>query len=168
MTLEEKNHLYYGYVFNKNYSPYNQPDTKNINEILSKDTITEAEWAKLIPLTDTLLKVVPFNLRNIYYQMIAYKKLGKLNDAAKNNQKILCVLDAMNSTGDALTMETAIHVIAVSNEYDYMFFINVSLQSQTLIQGGYDLLSLQPNDSGIEELWFDVNQPLGYLDKTFK
>ena len=169
MTMEEKYHLYYGYVFNKKYSPYTSfSDSKTIMEILNKQNITEEDWTELISLTDVAQKVDPFSIRNIYYQKIGYEHLGKSNDATINDQKIRCILNAMSSTGDALSKETAIHVIAVNNEYDYMFSMNVSMESQVLIDGGYDLLYLQPNEDGIEELWFDIKQPLEYLMKTYK
>ena len=157
-------HLYYGYVFNEKYSPYTSfSDSKKIIEIFNQDNISKEDWTKLVSLTDVAQQVDPFSIRNIYYQKIAYEKLGKLNNAAINDQKMRCIVNAMRSTGDALSKETAIHVIAVHNEYDYMFFINVSMKSQALINGGFDLYDLQPNEDGIEELWFDIKQPLKYL-----
>lgn len=169
MTLEEKRHLYYGYVFHKNYSPYGGVDnSKQVNPILDKEKPTQKDWKKLVSLLNTSLKAEPFNFRYLYYQSIAYEYLNKPVNARKNIQKIWTIVDALISTGDGLTKETAIHVIAVSSEYDYLFFNNLSMRSQALMNGGYDVLYLQPNEDGLEEMWFDVNQSLNYLNKFFE
>ncbi len=169
MTLEEKRHLYYGYVFNKKYSPYSSSNNaKQVNAILDKENPTKKEWEKLVSLLNTSLSAEPFNFRYLYYQSIAYDALNKPVDSNKNIKKIRCIVDALNSTGDGLLKETAIHVIAVSSEYDYLFLNNLSSQSQALMNGGYDVLYLRPNEDGLEEMWFDVNQSLNYLNKSFK
>ena len=99
---------------------------------------------------------------------MAYHALERSYFADRNYHKIMCVLDALNSTGDGLEEETAIHVTAVHNEYDYLFFSNLSMQSQSLMDGGYDVLYLELNRDGLEELWFDVNQSLNHLNKMFE
>ena len=84
MNLEERRHLYYGYVFNKNYSPYGSAyDSKKANAILDKEKPTKKEWQKLISLLDVALAAEPFGLRYLYYQMIAYKSINKPKEAEK-------------------------------------------------------------------------------------
>ena len=169
MTLEEKRHLYYGYVFHKKYSPYSDVhDYKQVNAILNKENPTKKEWEKLVSLLNTSLSAEPFSCRYLYYQSIAYDALKKSVDADKNFRKIRSIVDALLSTGDGLSEETAIHVIAVSNEYDYLFLNNLSMRSQALTNGGCDVLYLKQNEGGLEEMWFDVNQSLNYLSKSFK
>ncbi|MCL1938203.1 MAG: DUF4919 domain-containing protein [Candidatus Azobacteroides sp.] len=166
MNLDEKRHLYYGYVFHKNYSPYASAyDAKQVDTILDKEEPSKEEWEKLVSLFDSALSVEPFNCTYLYYQSIAYDALNKSVDADKNINKIRCIADALTSTGDGLLKETAIHVIAVYSEYNYLFLNHLSMQSQSLANGGYDILYLKPNEDGLEELWFDVNQPLNHLDK---
>lgn len=168
MTLEESRHLYYGYVFHKSYSPYlTAPNWEQINNILNKDEPTIDEWEELASLLNVSLSVEPFSCRYLYYQSIAYNALNKLEEADKNLWKIGCIIDAFLSTGDGLLKETAIHVISVSNEYDYLFMNDFSMNSQALVHGGYDVLYLNPNEFGLEEMWFDVNQPLNRLNSTF-
>jgi len=164
MTQKEKRYLYYGYVFHKNYSPYSPGhNAAQINAILNKEKPTTKEWKKIVSLLDAALTENPFSCRNLYYQSIAYNALNKPVDADKNINKIHCIVNALTSTGDGLSKETAIHVIAVSNEYDYLFVNNLSMRMQSLINGGYDVLYLNPNEDELEEMWFDVNQSLNYL-----
>ncbi|MDL2312174.1 DUF4919 domain-containing protein [Bacteroidales bacterium OttesenSCG-928-B11] len=167
MTLGEKRHLYYGYVFHKNYAPYGSAhNSKQVNAILDKENPTQKEWKQLVSLLDASLAVEPFNFRYLYYQSIAYKYLDNMLESQKNMQKIESIIDALLSTGDGLTKETAIHVIAVSSEYDYLFMNNLSMKSQALVNGGFDVLYLQPNEDGLEEMWFDVSQSLNYLNSS--
>ena len=169
MTLEEKRHLYYGYVYNKNYAPYSEThDYKQVNAILDKEKPTKEEWEKLVSLLNTSLSAEPFSCRYLYYQSVAYSALNKSIDADKNMNKIRSIVDALISTGDGLSKETAIHVIAVPNEYDYLFLNNLSMQSQAFVNGCYDVLYLQQNEDGLEEMWFDVSQPYKTLSKLFK
>ncbi|MDR2009388.1 MAG: DUF4919 domain-containing protein [Bacteroidales bacterium] len=169
MTLEEKRHLYYGYVFNKSYSPYVAADnSKQVNAILEKKNPKQKEWKKLASLLNTSLETEPFNVRYLYYQYVAYNFINESVNAEKNLQKIWTIIDALNSTGDGLLKGTAIHVIAVSSEYDYLFFNDLSSRGQALMSGGYDVLYLYPNENELEEMWFDVNQPLNYIYKSFK
>jgi tetratricopeptide (TPR) repeat protein len=169
MNLEEKRHLYYGYTFNKNYSPYlSVHDAKKVNAILNKEKPTKKEWKKLVSLLNISLSAEPFSIRYLYYQILAYNALNKSTEVDKNFKKIRCIVDALYSTGDGLLKETAIHVIAVSNEYDYLFLNNLSTQGQALIDGGYDVLYLQPNENGLEEMWFDVTQSLNHFNKLLE
>lgn len=169
MTLEEKRYLYYGYVFNKNYSPYlSIPNAEQVNNILNKEEPTINEWEELVSLLNASLKIQPFSCRYLYYQSVAYNALNKHVDADRNMKKIEYIIDALTSTGDGLSKETAIHVIAVSNEYDYLFMNNFSMNRQALINGGYDVLYLNPNEAGLEEIWFDVNQSLNSLNRSFE
>lgn len=139
-----------------------------MNNILNKEEPTTNEWEELVSLLNTSLKIQPFNCRYLYYQSVAYSALNKHVDADKNMKKIECIIDALTSTGDGLSKETAIHVIAVSNEYDYMFMNNFSMNRQALTDGGYDVLYLNPNEAGLEEIWFDVNQSLNSLNRSFE
>ena len=168
MTLDEKRHLYYGYAVNKKYSPYSYaPNAQQVSAILKKEELTAKEWEELLSLLNTSLSTEPFSCRYLYYQSIAYNALNKPADAEKSINKMTCIADALVSTGDGLSKETAIHVIDVSNEYDHLFLNGFSAKSQSLIDGGYDLLNLNPNDAGLEEMWFDVSKPITEFNKTF-
>jgi hypothetical protein len=109
------------------------------------------------------LKIDPFSCRNLYYQFLAFDALGNKDEAEKCLNKFKCIIDAMSLTGDGLTKETAIHVISVSNEYDFLFDNGFSMQNQAFVNGGFDVLKLKPNEAGVEELWFDVNKPFNTL-----
>lgn len=168
MTLDEKHHLYYGYVFNESYSPYAMsPFSEEIKMLLNKEAPTTEEWERLVSLLQSSLIQQPFNCRHLYYQAVAFDALSKPHESEASIGKIRCILDALTSSGDGLLKETAIHVIDVSNEYDYLFMNKFLMRSQSLVGGGFDVLTLEPNMVGIEELWFNVNQSLNFLNSSF-
>jgi len=173
MTLEEKRQLYYGYVFTKDYSPYAGTNiSKGIKAIMDKEKPTKKDWEALVSLLNTSLSIEPFHCRYLYWQSVAYKALGKSEDAHRNINKIKCIMDALVSTGDGWSKETAIHVIAVSQEYDFLFLNGLEMHTQLFIDGGYDLLQVVSNENYEEDMnplgnedklnerWFDVKQAM--------
>lgn len=169
MTLDEYRHLYYGYVFNENYSPYADEITNSkINEIIAKEKPAREELERLVLLIDTALNRQPFNIAYLWRQSNAYDALNMFDESRKNEYKIYMIINTLNSTGDGLTKETAIHVISVASEYDYLFKNKVSAKSQALVDGGYDVLYLDENIAEIKEMWFDISQPFGSLSKFSK
>ncbi|MDR1699256.1 MAG: DUF4919 domain-containing protein [Prevotellaceae bacterium] len=160
MTLEEKRHLYYGYVFHKNYSPFRSKyDDNKINAILNKEKPTVTEWKTLVSLSDNALRTEPFNCKAMYYQMMAYSALKQTADVKKNYAKINCILEALASSGNGSEKETAVHVIDLYSADDCLFFHKLSMSYMSLESGGYGVWYLNPNDYGFEKLWFDVNKP---------
>ncbi len=102
---------------------------------------------------------------------VAYSALNQTENWQKAAKKIECIIPALLSSGNALTKETAVHIIDVYSAYDYLFFLsealkrkhsdkeNLSMSFMEMKSGGYDLWHLKPNNYGINELWFDVNKP---------
>ena len=173
MTLEEKRQVYYGYVFTKDYSPYAGTNiSTEMKAIIGKEKPDRKDWEALIALLNNALTKDPFHCRYLYWLNVAYTALGKREEAHRTLNKIRCILDALTSTGDGLSKETAIHVIAVSQEYDFLFLNGLTMHTQLFIDGGYDVLqvvssegneedmTLMGNEDNLNELWFDVNQAM--------
>jgi hypothetical protein len=168
MTIEEKRHLYYGYTFNENYSPYKRsPYRDSINSIYEKEEIELADYEKIDIYCDSILKSFPLELRTLKQQINILEAL--LNEEKYNNKitqaKIL--LDAIMSSGYGLTKKEAIYVISVNDEYALLSYFNFSSAGQSLIEH-YDYLTLEENEANIEGLYFDVTPCLNSLMKLTK
>ncbi len=69
-TQEESRHLYYGYVFHKNYLPFNSKYADFITHpIRNKENPTKKEWEAFLSFLDDGLKHEPFNCSYMYCQM---------------------------------------------------------------------------------------------------
>ena len=79
------------------------------------------------------------------------------------------LVDAINSTGDGKTPETALCVIDVFQEYEYIErmirFMGKTVVKQSLFPGGIDCLELEDKDGNIEKIYFDVKRrfEVGYF-----
>ena len=159
MTLEEKRHLVYGFVYHESYSPsISVLNPEQIQLILDKENVTAKDWVALVSLLNSWLNTEPFNCRLLYYLSIAHEALNNMPVAEKVVRRMQIVGDALYSTGNGLSQETAIHVFADYHKHDYLLLNNLSMQSQRLVNGGYDVFSLMPNEYEIKELWFYENQ----------
>ena len=82
-----------------------------------------------------------------------------------------CILKAIDSTGDGKTMETALWVIDVGHEYEYLDRVfpydMLNVAKQTLYCDKFDCLEFKENPFGIERIYFDVHRrfEVGYPRK---
>lgn len=169
MTLEEKRHLYYGYVFNKKYSPYSHsPFTDSLNVLFEKEELNESDLKMLIRYTNEMLKENPFALDAMNYQMYALEELG---DYVSYNNRLIqmhAVVDALISSGNGKDKEEAFYVIYISHEYDLLDILGYDYSgSQSLVQT-YDYLTVEENDEEIEGFYFEISPCLNSLSKMFK
>ena len=71
--------------------------------------------------------------------------------------------DAIMSTGDGLSENTAFVVIYIPDEYEILEVLGFKFGgSQSLIEGNYDLLEIDQNPYGITEIYFDVSRLLSF------
>ncbi len=168
MTLEEKRHLYYGFTFQSNYSPYGEPDYyDSLLAVLKQDTLTNDDLHKIIVFADSVLAEDPFNLRSMDYQLYAYKQLGKEEAYMKRFAQMQIIVDAILSTGIGISKETAFYVIAVPHEYFILEVLGFEFGNLQKLIDHYDFLKVADNEYGIEGLYFDVTPCLNSLNKIF-
>ncbi len=169
MTLTEKRYLYYGYTFNKHYSPYSRSDYQDsVRAISQKKELTFKDYELLDRYTDSILKAQPFNIKAMSAQLFATEKLFKRNKFDTTYFKANMVIDAILSSGNGLTKKTSFYVIDTSHEYSIIEVLGYSYGgSQSLIEH-YDYLTLSENENNIEGLYFDVTPCLNTLKNMFK
>jgi hypothetical protein len=167
LTKEEYRHLYYGYCFQKTYSPYGRP---SVNDELKK-AITAGETNKIIELEKKALAEYPFNLRDLY--MLSKTLIEKGETALGNvyDKKMIDVASAIMSTGNGASDSTSIYVISVDHEYNLISLLGFKFGgSQSLIygkDGPTDKMKLEKNDDGLEYLYFNVDRLFASMKKMF-
>lgn len=162
MTLEEKRHLYYGYSFTDEYSPYNRTDEENkLHKVLQKENADKKDLEKIIEYTDAILKQYPFSLRMKEYRLYSFRELDRFAEAEKENAQAKIIIDAILSSGNGTEKENAFYVIKTSDEYEILSLLGFDFGgSQKLIDGRYDYLTLAENPYQLEGLYFEISRSL--------
>ena len=168
LTINEKRHLYYGFTFHDNYSPYGHSNYEDsLRSMLNKEELDSLDWFKIVEITDKILEKSPFNMRAMNSQFSASKELGILERQVKCKMQYLTIIDVLMSSGNGLREKTAFYVIDTSHEYALINVLGFQFGgSQSLIKH-YDYLTLAENEAGIEGFYFDVSPCLNSLSKVF-
>jgi len=169
MTLEEKRHLYYGYIFQTDYSAYGGAKySDSLRSLMRIDEMSDSILNQIVVIADSVLKEQAFDVRARNYQLYALDKLGNTIEYEKKLTQMRIIIQAILSSGDGLTKKTAFYVFSVSHEY---FILNVLGYefggSQSLIKH-YDYLAVKDNKEGIEGFYFDISPSLNALENLFK
>lgn len=168
ITAEQYHHLYYGYVFNKNYSPYGSfSKRKELNELLGKQDLAKEDYAKVISMTEEALVQNPFDLEMMNLLSIFKDYNGQSDEAHKIAVNMLGLLEAIIESGDGKTCPTAYHVISPHDEYAIMGVAGIRALGQSLM-GSCDLQRIDEDEFGISKLFFDISKPFSKLSDSFK
>jgi len=169
MTLEEKRHLYYGYTFQEQYAPYEDPDyVDSLKVVLQKEQHGPADLNKIVVFSDSILSENPFDLSILSYQLYALEGLKDLILFDKKMAQATIIIDALLSSGDGRTQKTAFYVIETSHEYELLGILGLQFGGQQSLIEHYDYLEVAENQFGIEGLYFDVSPCLNSLKDMFK
>lgn len=160
MTMEEKQHLYFGYSFQDDYSPYGSSEGyKELNELLQKPDLNKPDLEKLLKITGEIQKDEPFGIRLMEYRMYAYKQLDMPEKAAAEKTRAEIIIDAIMSTGDGTTPEKCFYVVNTKNEYEILDILGFEFGGeQRLTVNTQDYLAVAENPYSIEGLYFDVTR----------
>jgi hypothetical protein len=168
MSLDEKRCLYYGYTFQKTYSPYGHSDYRDsILLVLRKDDHESKDLLKIIEFSDSLLAFNPFDLRAINYQLYAFEKFGQKTEFDLRINQMRIIIDALLSSGNGRKKKTAFYVISTAHEYDLLSILGYEFGGQQSLIEHYDYLEVAKNPDKIDGLYFDVSPCLNSLNKMF-
>ena len=140
----------YGYTFTKEYADGEIPDE------LSMDYWEEYHFEN-----DLIDEPIEIDLDSMLHEMelpLREKDLSPYFDVSPQEELLLKAID---STGDGKTPETALCVIDVHQEYEYiqrvvrLFVLRLVEQS---VVNGIDCLTFENNRGGIEKVYFDISR----------
>lgn len=162
LTLSDYRILYFGYLFNDNYSSYGISDyMDSVNIIYNQDTLTNLDYLEIIRFEKIVLEEYPFNLRDLFALADAYSQLGDTISAIQTDYKFHTLVETILSTGNGKKEKTAWHVISVGHEYDIIGYFGFHFAGrQSLTKNGCDYLEVELNDCKIKGFHFDVNMIL--------
>ena len=169
LTNEERRHLYYGFIFQHEYSPYaHSKFDDSIKIITRKQEMDFRDYELIERYADSVLVENPFDLRAMNYQLFALDKLQNKEAFDKTLNKMKILYSAMLSSGTGKSKKEAFYVINVAHEYDLLNMLGYEFGgSQKLIEH-YDYLEVKDNDSGVKGLYFDISPSLNIMNQMFK
>lgn len=165
LTVTDYRHLYYGYVFQKEYQPYwRSPDEEKLVKFYRSANIDKKDYDKIIELASHSVSEFPFDLRQLNFMGYIYHLKGDEEMAKKVSRRFQGIFGAIMSSGDGKTCETGYHVISVSHEYVFLNLFQFNRTSQSLI-GDCDYLSFEKNSRNIDGVYFNIKK---LMDKNLE
>lgn len=169
LTINQKRHLYYGFIFQENYSPYQTSELEDsLKKVANKKKQSSIDWINIIKISDSILIVNPFDLGALNYKLYGYEKL---NQPTKYNNTLLqfrIITDALLSSGDGLSKRTSFYVINTSHEYDIIALLGYDFGGKQSLVENFDYLSVELNEKETKGLFFDISPCLNSLKQMFK
>lgn len=160
LNIIDMEHLYYGTVFSNSYNAYVSSDLKDkLYSILNQEDHTDEIFNEIIDLCKKILLEEKFNFDIYNYLQYAYSKLEDKENLEKSYKMVLLIYSTIVKSGDGSSCESAMHVVYVYNEYNILKTLGLKNESQAL-SGKCDILTLEKNEIGIEELYFNVEKCL--------
>lgn len=157
LTLEDYRTLYYGFAMREDFVPYQMPKIKLFDmRRKMRDPKAEATvFHDAIRLADELLDDNPFDISAIAIKAIAYLKLNDEDNHNFWDAKLSGILDAITSSGDGETPESAIYVICIEHEYEVLNRMGLEIESVKHINNKVDYLKVKENTDEVEGLYFN-------------
>lgn len=161
LTQADYRHLYYGYIFQKEYQPELAYNDDKLQKFYNHDADiphSDNEIQELIALTEEAIKYNPFDLRALTMYNYGYYLKGDTQFSDKIVARIIGALDAIISSGNGQDCETGYHVISISHESVLTDYFKLEVSSHTKLDDECDLLTFEPNESKLEATFFDISK----------
>ena len=161
LSIGELQAIYYGSAF------YGKPSSglnmKRINTIYTTNGNDD-----VITYVDSLLTESPLNLGALRLRFIAAYNANDSISTRKYLWQYDRLMDAIYATGDALTEQTALHVVCVNDEYTIMNYVmQVELEQQTLTYSLCDKMDIVTKKGTKMSVYFDVQLVLALEEQMF-
>lgn len=162
MTDDEFRYYYLGYTFQEDYNPYRTSEFAHQIDHLYKQNkkLSIAEYENLVKFAKQTLDDDPFDLRQINILIHGLKGLKRYRDAAVWQYRLDHLIDAIISTGDGTTPETAWHVIYPNHEYIILNCLGMKGVDFVFVEPYYDYVEIEKNTRRIEGFYFNVKRIL--------
>lgn len=175
MTIEELHCLYYGSALQDDYDPYGHASDKEKRkalDILNMDRPSKRQLKKALKSLNKAIEMEPMNIDLYSYRHYAVSLLyGKESpQAGADAFRFVALVSVISYSGNGNGYATAFYVVSPSHEYSFLGFNGLRSKGQSLRNDhgkAYDVLTLDENEYGIKELYFNVDVCFSYLSRLF-
>lgn len=159
LSIHDLQAVYYGSAFYGH--PFSRLDMRRLNAIYDAKGNDG-----VIIYVDSVLSVSPVNLGALRMRFITAYNADDSITTRKYLWQYDRLMDAVYATGDALTEETALHVVCVNDEYTIMNYVmQVELETQTLTTSMCDKMDIVTKKGTKMSVFFDVQLVLALEDR---
>lgn len=153
--------LYYGFTFRDAYQPYNfGKETR-----LLQKKMGEQAYEAALAIAKPLFEKDPFNLNLLAKIATCYAAESQTDVAQIWHTRYGQILQTILASGDGLSRETAFVVNSGSDEKEILHFLQLEIVGQAL-EDYYEVFTVaQPNEKGIEKIYFCIKKPMEKLEE---
>jgi len=167
LTTMDYFHLYYGATLQEGWSSMNRFEDEETRQIMREEEPGPEALAQAEKALEAYLAEEPFDLEERYQLLVVSDLLGKKDKFEVLMIQLQGLIAAIMETGDGLTVETAIHVNKVPDEYFILNIIGFEYGGEQSLVYPCDFLSVEKNEYEVEGLYFNVQQHFKSLEKMF-
>jgi hypothetical protein len=166
LLTEDYRNLYFGNTFRASFKANDTHDSEAVLMKYMNTNGTQANFNKVLSYTKLILKDFPYSLKMIGITTTVYGKHGNKKALRLWYYKYMTLIDAILSTGDGKTPQTAFVVTSTTDEHTILEVLGLKFLSQSLEQKNgktYDLMKVEKNQNGVEAVYFDVSLFFGKI-----
>ncbi len=169
MTHEEFRYYYLGYIFQEDYNPYRRSEySHQIDRLYMQSEHSVGECENLVKFAQLTLADDPFDLRQMNILIYGLKKQNKYKEAAVWEFRLNHLIQAILSTGDGRSPETAWYVISPTHEYNILNRLGLKGKDFVFVDPYYDYIEVEKNARRIDGYYFNVYYVLDVFDQKFR
>lgn len=165
LSMDEYRLIYYGFVFQDEYFAYANDMKREIGEL-----VRDRRYDKASDVCDKALAGMPVGLSPNYYKSYVLFKMNVTDSAAYYVFRYQRLRDAILSTGNGETCETAFKTIYVSDEYDIIHnWFEIESRAQSLVRFICDKLHVSKSKTWRQSsIYFDTSETFENMKKKFR
>lgn len=147
MKIDKYRHLYLGYMFQEDYTPYRSVDTPiRFVPTSGNSRLSKAECDSVIKYAKTALADNPFNLREMVLLINALREKGNNGLADIWQYKLNYLLMAIVSTGTGKDKENAWYVTELQHEYVLLNMMDLIVDDHSFYEPCYEYITVHDRD----------------------
>ncbi len=159
LTLDDYRHLYYGYIYNVDYNPLDEPKyVDSLAYMLNKSggVFLATDAGRAIKYIDSILYERPFSLK--FLNIMTYLYLEKVRDEKKGMEysyKFNMLLATIFSSGNGLTKESPWRVTYRVDAQTVLSFIGAEVARRNYITYSIEYYYLKERQGDVRGYYFD-------------
>lgn len=169
LTLEDYRHLYYGYVWQDTYKPFQSIKARDrILEVLTKEILEYEDFMDIINYGNQVMNEDPFSPSNINFLIFAYGSVGDEKNERINFHRLNMIKQTILSSGNGMKQSTPWHIIRFEHAGDIMGAMDVKYRRPTVVDRNTEYYALESRGpDGERGYYFDYSRVfLHYQDRA--